>query len=238
VRCNGKTISKGPPFTGSGGSERADDDTQALYVHLWGKANQTICPVIPPRGATALADFNDSKVLTLPDMRGRAAFGIDIMNNASSGRIAAAYMDTGGVNELGASGGDDAIGLVADNIAAHSHDATGVPAVVGPPAVAEKPPLRMPAHSHLMVDKNASPSSSTAAPLTAALPIAERSFTPGDDTQNVILAAGTTADAGKTGTSAADATANITGNTGLNVTTGAAHENMPPFMLFTYYIKL
>jgi microcystin-dependent protein len=233
VRMNGKTIGKGA------GTERADPDTQALFEHLWAKANQTICEVIGGRGANALADFDANKQLTLPDMRGRAPFGTDIMGRAmpggSSGRIAAAYMDTGGVNELGASGGDDAIVLTADNIAAHSHDATGVPAVVGPPAVAAKERLKMPAHSHFMVDDGSigTPGSN---PLTAATALSERGDIAADLNLGYILLGGdAAADVGKTSTLAAT---DITGNTGLNVTTGAAHENMPPFMLFTFYLKL
>ena len=237
VRMNGRTIGKGT----SGATERPNDDTQALYSHLWGKTNQTICEVIGGRGANALADFTANKPLTLPDMRGRAPFGIDNMNNAPSGRIAAAYMDVETNNTLGAWGGDDEIVLVANNLAAHQHPGAGGNDGATPPVAA---PLVAAAHTHMMVDDYNGGTEND--PLTAAKPIAERGFI--SDGGPYKLAGGpAAANIGKTGpavtvppvtTGPLAGTLVVTGNTGSNVTTGTAHENMPPFMLFTFYIKL
>ena len=50
VRLNGKTLG-GPT---SGASERANNDTQALYAYLWQNFTDAFCPVIGGRGYHAL----------------------------------------------------------------------------------------------------------------------------------------------------------------------------------------
>ena len=67
VRAERGSIGKG----GSAATERADDDTLALYTYLWNGVDDSICPVAGGRGSNATADFNAGKVITLPDMRGR-----------------------------------------------------------------------------------------------------------------------------------------------------------------------
>ena len=232
VRMNGGTIGS----SGSGATERANADTQALFEHLWNNANNTICPIAAggTRGANAAADYTAGKAITLPDMRGRASFGIDAMGaGISSGRIAATYMDTGGVNEVGASGGDDAIVLTdANQIPAHSHDTTGVPAGPGgtpaaKPAIAVSPAT----HTHLLLADG----TSTGVQPTPTNRI-NQSYTGGGE--NSYGLTGSTTATATLALSAPSATLTITGNTGNNVTTGVGHENMPPFMLLVYFIKL
>jgi hypothetical protein len=153
---NGGTISKG----GSGGTELADASTQSLFEYLWNSHSNLICPMDPPgtvRGVSAVQDFNDGKKLTLPDMRGRAPFGVDAMGNGApstgvgSNLIAPAYVDTPipapGIarDTVGAVGGDDDIALATAQMPAHSHTATGVP-VDG--AIPAKPALKAPNHGH------------------------------------------------------------------------------------------
>jgi hypothetical protein len=53
----------------SGGTTRANADTQALFVLLWG--NCTPCVVSGGRGSTALNDFNAHKTLALPQSMSR-----------------------------------------------------------------------------------------------------------------------------------------------------------------------
>lgn len=67
VRAHGGTIGK----DGSGGSERAADDTQGLYQNIWNTYPDAICPVPSGRGVSAEADFSDGKYITLPDLRTR-----------------------------------------------------------------------------------------------------------------------------------------------------------------------
>jgi hypothetical protein len=59
----------------SGAGTRANQDVYDLYKHLWDRVSDTYCPVATGRGASALADFNAGKQLTLPDLRGKALYG-------------------------------------------------------------------------------------------------------------------------------------------------------------------
>lgn len=66
VRLNGGTIGN----AGSGASERANADAHDLYVLLWNEFDNTLCPVVGGRGASAENDWAANKKLTLPDDRG------------------------------------------------------------------------------------------------------------------------------------------------------------------------
>lgn len=99
VRMNGKTIGN----ASSGASERANADTQALFVYAWQTYPDTKCPVLGGRGASALSDFNAGKQITLLDMRGRGPVGLDDMGNAAAGRISTGNM--GGSGEAVTTGG-------------------------------------------------------------------------------------------------------------------------------------
>lgn len=69
-----------------------------LYLHLWNNLANTEAPVSGGRGASALADFNANKTLTLADLRGRLPVGRD----PTSLRIT-------GATVLGASGGSESV---------------------------------------------------------------------------------------------------------------------------------
>lgn len=248
VRCNGLTISAGASH-GGGGTERANDDTQDLFVHLYAHGD-LVCPVVGRTG-NALTDFNAGKALTLPDMRGRAPFGIDMMGNASGGvgigaaRIAATYIDTASPatrDTVGASGGDDDIALTTAQMPAHSHDATGVPAWAGPtpPATALKAAFTAANHGHPLristtTSGEADGSGGTMLDAGAAINKPAWAGPPGigvpeDDPGHQIGGSGALAISGSTG---------LTGGTGLVPAGNAsAHENMPPFMLIQFQIKL
>lgn len=90
ARLNGRTIGS----SGSSATERANADTQSLYEYLYGEFNDTICPVIGGRGASATADFNANKALTLIDARGRTLFGADGMGASVAGRLTTATFAT------------------------------------------------------------------------------------------------------------------------------------------------
>ena len=104
---NGRTIGNGS----SGASERANADTQALYIYVWTEYSQpssnVICPVVGGIGATALADFNAGKQITLLDMRGRAPFGLDDMGNAALGAFTGVAFTKGNATTGGASCGSN-----------------------------------------------------------------------------------------------------------------------------------
>jgi hypothetical protein len=78
VRANGRTIGSAT----SGATERANADTQALFLYLWGAdANLTVST---GRGVSAAADWAANKTITLPDMRGRVIAGADDMGNSAA----------------------------------------------------------------------------------------------------------------------------------------------------------
>jgi hypothetical protein len=83
VRANGRTLGS----SSSGGTERANSDTQALFEHLCNNFSDSICAVSSGRGANAEADFNAAKTITLLDMRGRSGFGLDDMGNSAASRL-------------------------------------------------------------------------------------------------------------------------------------------------------
>jgi len=103
IMLNGETIGT----VASGATGRANADTQDLYVFLWDRYDDTLCPVSTGRGASGAADFAANKTLQLLDARGRLAVGWDTMGSSAANRITTA---AGGVDgaTLGASGGTQA----------------------------------------------------------------------------------------------------------------------------------
>ena len=104
VRANGQTIGS----AASGGSERANADTQNLFVYLWTNCANTHCPVPGGRGATALADFQANKQITLPNMQDSLPLGRDCMGATCAGGLLASNVTSGGgdgVDTPGAFGG-------------------------------------------------------------------------------------------------------------------------------------
>lgn len=118
VRAAGRSIGN----ASSGASERANDDCQALFLHLW-DADSTLT-VSGGRGANAASDWAASKFIATPDIRLRGLIGMASMGGAVSTLIAAAAFD-GGENgdTLGATVGAGAVVLTAAQLAEHDHDA-------------------------------------------------------------------------------------------------------------------
>lgn len=107
VRANGRTIGTAI----SGASERANADAQSLFESLWNTDATLI--VVGGRGANALADWTANKQMTLPDWRGRALVGTDIMGNIAAGNIPGAV--------LGWAGGESAHTLNINEMPNHVH---------------------------------------------------------------------------------------------------------------------
>ena len=123
VRANGRTIGNGS----SGASERANADTQPLFLFLYAAdANLVVAP--GGRGASAAADFAANKTIALPDWRGRALAGLDDMGNSAAGRLTATYFGTA-ATALGAAGGNESKAVVTANLPAYTP--TGTIAVAG-----------------------------------------------------------------------------------------------------------
>jgi hypothetical protein len=92
VKVNGQTIGS----ASSGASQRANADTQNLYVYLWNNFTNAHCPVAGARGASALADFSANKTIQLPDWRARVLTGLDDMGASAAGIILAGNVTSGG----------------------------------------------------------------------------------------------------------------------------------------------
>jgi hypothetical protein len=106
VRANARTIGSAT----SGASERANSDTQALFIFLWNADPNLV--VSSGRGASGLADFQANKTIALPDFRGRALVGLDGMGASAAGRLTSTYFGTA-ADVLGASGGTESRTLTA-----------------------------------------------------------------------------------------------------------------------------
>lgn len=123
VKVNAQTIGS----ASSGSTGRANADTQNLFVYLWTNCTNAHCPVLGGRGATALADFNANKQLTLPDFRGRAPAGLDDMGASAAGRIASSNVTSGGGDTQTtplATGGEANHALTVSELAVHNHTIT------------------------------------------------------------------------------------------------------------------
>lgn len=135
VLAAGKTIGSAT----SGATERANADTQNLYVVLWNAIGDSICTVTGGRGANALADFNANKPLKLPDRRGKGEIGLDNMGGTAANVVTAASFGGSNATTLGGSGGEETHALTGAENGPHSHTlgshsfnlvtGTGIPAI-------------------------------------------------------------------------------------------------------------
>jgi hypothetical protein len=108
VRLNAKTIGSST----SGATERANADTQALFLYLW---PDTTLTVSGGRGGSAAADWAANKQLSLPDWRGYALNALDDMGNTAAGRLTASYFGASPI-VLGAAGGSQTQSVVLANL--------------------------------------------------------------------------------------------------------------------------
>jgi hypothetical protein len=109
VRLNGLTIGTAT----SGASERANADTQALFIYLYSVDPNLV--VSGGRTGNALNDYNANKTITLPDWRGRALAALDDMGNSAAGRLTATFFGTS-ATVLGAGGGNQTNTLSVTNL--------------------------------------------------------------------------------------------------------------------------
>lgn len=114
VRANARTIGN----AGSGATERANADTEALYILLWDRLPNTVCPVSTGRGATGAADYAAGKTLGLPDLRGCSPFGLDTMGNTAAARLVSVTFDVGSATAAGSYGGRNTSTIAQTNLPA------------------------------------------------------------------------------------------------------------------------
>lgn len=107
VRANGRTVGSAT----SGATERANADTQTLFVYLYGADPNLV--VSGGRGASAAADFAANKTIALPDFRGRVLASFDDMGNSPAGRLTLASMTK---TTIGGFGGSEINNLAVANL--------------------------------------------------------------------------------------------------------------------------
>lgn len=110
----------------SGGTNRANADTESLFTLIWNTYSNTVRPIQDSsgtpttRGLTAAADFAANKRIPVTDRRGRVGIGRDDMGGSAANRITLAVAGFDGTT-MGASGGNQGVALVEANLAAHTH---------------------------------------------------------------------------------------------------------------------
>lgn len=132
VRANGRTIGN----ASSGAAERANADTSSLFSFLWTNYSDSVCAVSSGRGASAAADYAANKTIALPDLRGRAFFGLDDMGNSAASRLGSVVSNQ---TTNGSSGGTETVTLAQADLpnatltattssnGAHTHTTTAIP---------------------------------------------------------------------------------------------------------------
>ncbi|TXH17163.1 MAG: hypothetical protein E6R03_04400 [Hyphomicrobiaceae bacterium] len=114
VTASGKTIGD----ASSSATERANADTSSLFSFLWTNFSDSICAVSSGRGVSAAADYAAHKTITLPDLRGRAFFGLDNIGGSAASRLGSIITSA---TTNGASGGTETVTLSTSQIPVHSH---------------------------------------------------------------------------------------------------------------------
>jgi hypothetical protein len=117
VMANATTIGNGA----SGASQRANADTAALYTWFWTNFSNSQCPVIGGRGVSAAADFTASKAITVLDMKGIIALGMDTMGGTASTRLSGVPVTSGSATTPGSVLGENLHTLLLAELAQHNH---------------------------------------------------------------------------------------------------------------------
>jgi hypothetical protein len=108
VRFNGRTIGNAT----SGATERANADTNALFLYLWA-ADANLA--VSGGRTTAAADYAANKTITLPDARERTLAGLGDMGNTDAARLTSANFGCSPI-VLGCAGGTETRTLAALNL--------------------------------------------------------------------------------------------------------------------------
>lgn len=241
VRANGRTIGN----ASSGGTERANADTETLFGILWDSHSNTVLAIqdsagtATTRGASAADDYAANKRLPLPDFRGRAPFGLDDMGNTAASRLGTIIASS---TTNGASGGTETHTLTSTEMPAHvhtgpshTHTFSGTTSTESATHTHSGTTSSNGAHQHTY-DRGAELSGSTASGGGDRLYTNVSTLTGSSGAHTHTITTGTES-ANHTHTYSGTTSASGTGDTG-STGSGSAHSNMPPAWLITFIIKL
>ncbi|MFA6093980.1 MAG: hypothetical protein WC986_13660 [Elusimicrobiota bacterium] len=233
VMANGKTIGN----ASSGGTERANADTSALFVLLWNSCANAELPIqdsagsATTRGLSAANDFDANKRLPLPDARGSVRAGKDDMGGSAASKLTVAGGSFDGTI-LGKLGGIQAHALSEAELRAHVHTGavhthTLAHTHTGPSHT------HTIAHTHTVTDDSGTLPNGTGGSNCRAA----------NDGATKTTSASSAADSGASGTGNTSAASSETtsnpsaANTG-SVGSSAAHLNVQPTLIVNVIIKL
>lgn len=120
VRLNGRTI--GNAF--SAATERANDDTLALFTYLW-NSNIPDATVSGGKGSSAASDFSPgNKTIVLPNCQGALFVGLDDMGTTAGGFFTGLTFTNGNAITGGSLIGGNSVTLTTAQMPVHSHTGT------------------------------------------------------------------------------------------------------------------
>lgn len=216
VWANGLTIGD----ASSNATGFADASTSALFALFW-NLSPSIFPMftstgtLQARGASAAADFALHYAVTLPDCLERVTAGAGTMGGvADPNRITSGGAGISGAT-LGASGGVQTFALTTNNLAAHTHDGSGLS------VSSHTHSFATPDHTHTIPTYN---------------PSAPGGLIYGSNNAGQVGTVTTNAGGAFSGTTGATAPS-VTGTTG-STGIGIAHQNTQPTIICNKIIKL
>lgn len=243
VRANGLTIGSAT----SGASERANADCQSLFLLLWNTFPGLV--VTGGRGVNAAADWAANKQITLLDMRGRVPAGTDGMGNSLAGIIPPGNISSGNADLTSAQGGEANHQLITNELPAHNHGVTDPGHTHSVTDPGHSHTINANPHTHGITDPGHAHAQEADTSLTTAGSFARATTAGANSSQGGTTASATTGvtvqahdltpdlsmNVAATGVSIQSRTTGISIN---NTGGGAVHNNMPPFAVGIWWLKL
>lgn len=254
VRCNGRTIGS----AASGATERANADVEDLYGYLWNGLANGQAAVSGGRGGSAAADFAANKTIALPDLRFATIKGVSDMGNTAISVNSVVTINNGTATTAGSSVGAQFHTLSTAELASHSHGTGTYSAVAdgihthGVNAATGQTGTTSNGHTHTFEGTASGTVSGGVSGVisgAAAFNVTPTGATAVHRTADYSAIAVSTTISGTTGAQSADHTHavtidnstththNLSGSSGSSGS-GFGHNNEPPAILGTFFLKL